>query len=201
MSAQRPLGMGGSRELLTEMKPNGSRNFESPVGDIVGTHTGFYVGLNLHNPRPGYHYEWGNNRASYRLINRQKGFEMIAATDDDAPACFADIQALQDDTDTPTPQDTEDAPFPDLIPMRIREDKYAVIQDEISERTANAMGDQHVQGWINSSYATGERGGSHNPRGVSTRFATTSHSVQMRDGDNQITDQWVPQRGTTERGG
>ncbi len=84
--------MGGSRELLTEMKPNGSRNFESPVGDIVGTHTGFYVGLNLHNPRPGYHYEWGNNRASYRLINRQKGFEMIAASDDDAPACFADLQ-------------------------------------------------------------------------------------------------------------
>ena len=47
--SQRPLGVGGSRDWLVPVTPDGKRGFESPDGEITGTHVGFYVGMNGHN--------------------------------------------------------------------------------------------------------------------------------------------------------
>ena len=198
--SQRPLGVGGSRDWLVPVNPDGNRAFDSPVGEITGTHTGFYVGMNGHNMRPGYHYEWGNNNSNSRLLARQKGFQFVADTDDDAPACMAEIHALQDDSDQPTPLDTTDVPYPDLVYMRIPEELHRRNQQIVQERSAMQLGDQQVQNWIERANETGEQGGWSNPRGLRTRFAMNSHSVVKKDGEGHTTDQWVPPRGTTERG-
>jgi len=199
--SERPLGGGGSREWLVPVKPDGRVDVDTPTGgDIVGTHTGFYVGMNAHNPRPDHEYEWLNRDPNLLLIARQKGFQIVRRGDDDAPACMVGMDALEDDSDQPTPLDTSDTPYGDLVFGRIPSDRYRQIHQENSDRAAAMMGDRQVQDFIERGQVTGEQSGGSNPRGLRTRFAMNSHSTQYKDGSGQTVDQWVPPRGTTERG-
>ncbi len=57
------LGGGSDRKWLVPLDTRGNAQLGSQgvEGEIVGSHTGDYAGLNVRNPQPGYEYQWPLN--------------------------------------------------------------------------------------------------------------------------------------------
>jgi hypothetical protein len=167
--------------------------------EIRGTHTGTYYGLNGVNCRPGFHYEWLNRNPNNLITSRIKGFEIVRAGDDDAPACVAALQELQDESDTPTPLDTSHI-FQDIVYARIPEEKLRALKEEDAARARNMLrggASAFVAGASPEELATDSEG---RPTRFARRGRYGSHSLQFKDEQGQTEDTWVPERGIVERG-
>jgi hypothetical protein len=173
---------GGNRQWLAPLDQTGNQTgYDSVDGaHIVGQHKGFYAGLNVANPRPGFSYQWIRSDPREVFLARQRGWQVVNTTDEDGPA-FTHGLYQDDDSDTPTPLDTTGV-FQDVVMVRISEGNLRKIEDEhkrLNEIQMSGGTEEFLQGASGAERATG-----HTQRGyMPTRLARTDHSTTVREGD------------------
>lgn len=158
--------------------------------DIIGVHTGTYSGLNVVNPRPGFHYQWARNDATSRMIEAQKGGQPVQAGDEDHPAY--ELGIVYDESDTPTPLDTAQA-YKDVVLMRYPEEVINELRRKDADRALNTVSqadDSFLHGSSAAELASGQ--------GQRTRFAQRRHNLQVQDESGAVVKQWTPERGILE---
>ena len=117
------IGSGAPREWLIPLDTSGNRDGEALdiEGQVVGCHTGPYMGLCVHNPQPGFEYQWELNpnrggafdpAASHRV--HQLGGQIVRAEDPES----AVYQKMQGGIDQPAPLDSNTV-FNELVFVRI----------------------------------------------------------------------------------
>ncbi len=173
------LSGGGDRSWLKPLKPNGHLNEDTPEGaDIAGTHKGFYGGLNVANPEPGFTYQWIRNDPRDIYLARQRGWSVVDCNGPDKPA----YMLAGNESDAPTQLDTAGV-FKDIIFVRMPEDKHRRLHEETrlqSEAQLRGGTDAFLDGASDAESATG-----HTDRGrVPTRMARSEHGLQaQQDGE------------------
>ena len=190
------LGGGGDRSWLTTQKPDGTNQLEHTTtgARVQGCHKGYYAGLNGANMRPGTRYRWERNVPQAVYLARQRGWQVVELTDDDAPA-FA--QGLYDDNDSdrPTPLDTAGV-FQDIVYMRTPIENYRRLrEDNLREarRIREGSTEEFLQGATDQEMATGQTSRGYLP----TRLARSDHgSVIERFGEGGVeVEGQIPMRG------
>lgn len=186
------LGGGRSNFAMTPVRHDGrSRKFER-IGDIdiVGSHTGDYVGLNVANPQGGQVYQWVRNDSTARMIEMQKGGQPVLQGDPEFPAYQLGLS--DDDSDRPTALDTATV-FKDVVLFRYTEDNMAERHRQDAQRAEQAIsraGDQFLHGASPAELASSQ--------GSRTRFARREHTLNMRDESGSVRRQWNPDRSILE---
>lgn len=176
------LGGGGNRQWLAPLDYESNQTgYDSPDGArIVGGHSGFYAGLNVANPRPGFSYQWIRSDPRDVFLARQRGWQVVNTSDEDSPA-YAQGLYQDDDSDTPTPLDTTGV-FQDVVMVRISDENLRRIQNEIKTMNRIQMEggtEEYLQGASEAERQTG-----YTQRGyMPTRLARRDHSTTVREGD------------------
>ena len=172
---------GGDRTWLKPMSPNGSFNERTDDdAEIVGCHKGFYGGLNIANPEPGFTYQWIRNDPRDVYLARQRGWQAVDTEGTDKPAFMLGING--DDSETPTQLDTA-AVFQDILLVRMPEETHQRINEELREKAKAQLRngtDAFLDGADAAEMATGrtERGR------LPTRMARAEHGLQaQQDGE------------------
>ncbi len=176
---------GGAQEWLQELTPEGNIVTEGDL-DIRGCHKGFYTGLNVVNPQPGFEYQWPLNNLRSIQLARQRGWRQVQGDDPEMAGFRTSIMGDHDDSDQVTPLDTSDV-FQDVVLMRIPSEQLGEIREgQANDRKAS------LQGGGTSAYLHGAR---HDEimsgHGRTTRFAHAHHGVELTEG-GQVVGQWQP---------
>ncbi len=169
-----------------------TRKFDNIDGSVnmIGVHTGDYAGLNVINPRPGWYYQYCKSTPTARMIESQKGGQVVADGDDDHPAYMDGI--VEDESDTPTLLDTARV-YGDVVLMRYPEKVIAARRqrEEADSLQAISQADQD--------FLTGASPGELAAmQGQLTRFALRRHNLAVKDESGVVTQQWTPARGILE---
>jgi S1-C subfamily serine protease len=180
---------GGDRSWLIRQQADGTRKTDSRGARVVGNHRGFYEGLNIRNPQPGYRYQWASIDPRDQYSSKLKGWEIVSDGDPDSPAYKAgldggDYQVATGSTDTANV-------FKDVVLVRTSEENYRRLQAQVQARSLAAMednSDAFLQGASPEELATGNT----NQGQVQTRLARADHATVRREG-GQITEQIRPQ--------
>ena len=161
-------------------------NVDSTV-NMIGVHAGDYAGLNIVNPKAGFHYQYPKADPTSRMLENQKGGQVVMQGDDDHPAY--ELGLLNDKSDTPTPLDTAQV-YQDVVLYRYPEELIAARRQEESDASLRALSQidkQYLDGASGAEVAAGQ--------GQRTRFAQRRHNMQIQDGSGAVLKSWSPEAG------
>lgn len=189
------LGGGKDRGWLRPLTPEGNLDtYGDPDFDnMVGCHTGQFIGLNVPNAEPGYEYVWENRKSAEIMKAKLRGGYRVRIDDPEGIA----LQKLQDNyvgRNETTPIDSH-YNFNDVTLF-----KYPIerIREIRSEENAKAQAMMRGGAAEFADRATSiERQMS---RGQDTRFRRRDHSMRVVDQADQTLDEWQPEDGLIHEG-
>lgn len=176
------LGGGYDRSRLKPLNPDGNTQSEPGIR-VVGTHRGVHAGLNICNPRPGFHYSWAARTRDSIQRARMNGAIPVREGDEEYAAYrefigMGDIPHMQH-----TDLDSLNAGFGDLVLMRTPEVKIREIREErqrIHQARFRACGVEH--GFIQEGHSNPGEDQLAQSSGRPLRFMRADHSSRVTAG-------------------
>jgi len=131
------LGGGYDRNRIKPLNPDGNVQAE-PGLRVIGCHTGRFSGLNIYNPRPGFHYPHVARNDEGLQQARINGAVPVLEGDEEY-AAYRDMIGMEDVPHMQhTDLDSTYSGYGDLILMRMPEHKYRALR-EAQQRQHQSM--------------------------------------------------------------
>ena len=183
------MGGGKDREWLEPLDAGGRRQTEDPsLDNMVGTHAGSYVGLNLLGAQEGMEYVWERNNPADVLRARQQGGQVVGPDD---PERSVMREATNVDY---TPLDGSEI-YKDVVLVRYPAEAVRRRREHIQQK-AESMQRGGARDFADRATSM-ER---ELAQGLPTRFRRADHRVDFTDSEGQLVDQWTPESGIIDKG-
>ena len=181
-------GGGMDRAWCRPLRHDGTVDSDDPELDgMVGTHQGEFVGYNIFNAQGGCEYVWERTKLQDRIRVRQRGGQIVQASDPERSG-FSQILG-SDDGLSGTPLDSSEVTnelmlvrYPEEAIRRKREQQQQ--KSEVMRR--GGAEDFAERADARERQYSGARPG---------RFRRADHGIDMKDNDERLVDQWVPDDG------
>ena len=184
------FGGGKNREWLKPLTSEGHIDTEDPdLDNMIGCHTGNFIGLNVLNPQPGFEYIWERNTGQSIARARMRGGQIVQA-DDPERAAMSKLMSSHGRTS----MDSSDV-YGDVILMKYPEAAIRSIRAK-EQAKAQAMMRGGAAEYAERASAIEEQ----MSRGMPSRFKRRDHALQSRDSGDNVVDQWSPGGGIIREG-
>jgi hypothetical protein len=179
------LGGGRDRADLTPYDPEAFLESDDP-NDLMGCHTGSFMGLNVSNPQPGFFYAWADDSRAGMMRARIKGYHVVGAEDPE----MAGYRRMSghDHQDL----DSANTGFPGVVLVR----RSAKDERRIKEEEQVKRDDLLRSGATEEAFLDGASAQERQLSGE--RFVRPDHRSYSTTGvgeNSQVIDAWTPSRG------
>jgi hypothetical protein len=192
------LGIGRDNLDLEPLDLDGNRQTDNPNASL-GCHTGYFQGLNVFNPQPGWVYYWADSSPRGIQDARLSGREVVQAGDPE----YAAYNRMFVNTGSNT--DSAQTGYPGVILTR----RHITIERELREQEAEVSRNLLRSGAVERDYIEGGRNSPEEMAAArvrkhdSLRFQTHGHGSRIVDGvseDGRVVEAWSPNAGIARDG-